>query len=249
MTDYANPTQSEVLKRLHKVEDRLSVFANKPISETELSFIASVIADVSIPKAQRRASGRIPDVLRYALYESIGHLLGQAPSLQVLKANIHRLIANWGYIKAGIPVPRWQGEPITSDVEFLSVYTEIKDNKRIWHIRTKLHTGLAAGSILVFALSNGIIDRFLDKISGCGKYLCDTAEISGMRARITHWKEGSRDKIQTWNASQQHKKHNVQLSEKRCDMAKCKRLIACHTCKMTVAECPLAVWAKTNGEI
>lgn len=239
--------ERRILACLEKARPEVAKLAGKEITQASLSILGSIAARVCVSKNDREAWEHNGQMKKDALHDSLVHLLGKRVGLPVLVANMHRIIANWHLIDNGVAVPLWQGEQITSDVLFMDLARETKGEKFIYHVRTKVRTGLAAGLILNINLYEGQICRFLDKEAGVGKWNCAAEELSGMRARITHSRLGTADKIDQWNATEAQKTHNKKLTEARADMSKCSKLIPCNTCRCTVSQCPLAVW--TDKEI
>ena len=234
--------EKKVLDTLKKVRASVEALAGQEITPGLLSTMGSIAAEACLSKKDKETWGELGQAKRDALHDSLVHLLGKKVGAQVLVANMHRIIANWHLIDQGVAIPLWHGEQITSDVLFVAITREIKEDRFIYHIRTKIRTGLAAGIILNLSLYDGQICRFLDKESGVGKWNCAAEEISGMRARLTHSRLGESDRIDEWHATKAQKDHNKKLTEARADMAKCKKLIPCNTCKCTVSQCSLAVW-------
>lgn len=234
--------EKKVLDTLKRVRARVEALAGREITPGLLSEFGGIAAEACLNKRGKETWNELGQMKKDALHDSVVHLLGKKVSSQILVANMHRVIANWHLIEQGVAIPLWHGEQITSDVLFMAITRETRGDRFIYHVKTKLRTGLAAGIILSLSLYDGQICRFLDKEAGVGKWNCAAEEISGMRARLTHSRFGDSDRIDEWHATESQKEHNRKLTEARADMAKCKKLIPCNTCKCTVSQCPLAVW-------
>ena len=185
-----------------------------------------------------------------ALERSTEHLMGQEMTKQLLHSNAYRVLANWHFIKEGMPIPVWEGDPIDCACTFLSIdkKRETKNDKLFLKVRVKLRSGLAAGIIYGVAFTPKQIGYFLKHISGAKAYNCAIEEFSGMRAQVTVEMQGEELHVLDWKCTESDRKYNRELAEARRNPRKCNNQIPCNACPRTVNACNLAIWTGANKE-
>lgn len=231
------PTANQIDSWFGSIKTALNAYIDKPLTHNDLEGIA-----VLMGRAVRRGSK-----VSSAAVSSMSHLEGKTVSIGMLNRNVRRVLANWNFIDEGSDIPDWDGTPVTTDAVVLGVRAagQGAGGRRQYLLALKLKTGLVAGLVKCAVETDGRIDQFLSSKAGVSKMAPATEDIAGMRARITI--EGLPDvsmvKVQQWDASENQRKLNKDLEERRADVTKCSKGIQpCNTCRCNIRECPLAVW-------
>lgn len=233
------PTAAQISERVAEANNSLPEFAGKEFStETFVAF-----CELAIKLCQPRSSAFTREQ-QGALERSLMHLYGHTHDLPLLKRNMHRVIANWHFIREGMEIPEWRGERIEGTALFIGVKRmPIGPGERPkYEVMLKLKSGIAAGIITCALLTEGNIYRFLEKASGTREYNCAPEEIAGMEAEVRVEVVNGTLRLLQWSCNQREKTKNKELAERRSDIRKCKKNIPCNTCRCTIYECPLAVW-------
>ena len=234
------PSLGRVNKHYQQVLPYLPEFEDAYLDEPKLRRFAVVLRDIchtakKVPFRQRSAA---------ALWDTLSHLLGQTPTPALIKRNAMRVIANWNFIEEGVPIPTWDGMPLTSDAVFVGVARLPVGEGEMpkLYLRVKLKTGLCAGIITGVSVSASKIGYFLDHVGGVAHSHCNVEEIAGMQARLQVSWEGGKLVILDWQATDAQKSANRKITEARSDAAKCTRSQPCNVCKADISQCSLAVW-------
>lgn len=233
------PSSKVIAARLSNVLTSVSDLNGSVCDERALSFLSVRIRDASLTRGKHLTAEQ-----ETALYNSLSHLLGRALSPELLRANVHRVVANWHFIMEGMDIPEWGGERIDAKIIFIGVRrAKVKDGGRPrYHVRFKLKSGLGAGIILCAVLYEAAMYRFLDKFSGTRSFNCPAEEIAGMEARVQLSITEKTVTIHDWNCTAEQRKHNAELATLRSNVAKCRLGVPCNTCKKNILQCNLAVW-------
>lgn len=225
--------------RLSKAKELAPAFAGVPFDEKELVGMCRACSKLCLP-----AKGKLDGQQALALQQSLEHLRGREHTEEIIYLNMYRVLANWEFIREGVRIPVWQGEPITADVIFIGV--RLLSNKPgempRYHLDVRLKTGISAGIICGVALKTEAMQLFLDRISGCAKYNCTVEEIAGMQTRAVVSMTAGKLRFHSWKCTDEQKRKNRKLAELRGDPNKCRKKNMCNTCKCDINECPLAVW-------
>jgi len=229
----------ELTDRLSKAKELAPTFAGDSFGEKELVKLCRACSRLCLPR-----KGKLDGVQALALQQSLEHLCGRGHTEDIIYLNMYRVIANWDFIREGMRIPLWHGEPITADVIFIGV--RLLSNKPgempRYYLRVRLKTGIGAGIICGVVLRTEAMQLFLDRISGCSKYNCTVEEISGMQTRAVVSMVSGNLHFHDWKCTPEQKRKNRELSELRGDPCKCHKKNMCNTCKCDINECPLAVW-------
>lgn len=198
-----------------------------------------------------RTASKASPAATSAAMRTLAHMEGQTMEGKMVVRNVTRLLANWHFIMEGMEVPEWDGTRTTSDVVVLGVarVPPAPGSKPSYVVAMKLKTGLPAGIISCGSFTEASMAYFLQHCSGTAKLECAVEEMAGMQARcsISHGPEGWR--VYEWTCTDQQKKHNRDISERRMDIRKCKLApMPCNVCTKTIHECPLAVWLPKKKE-
>lgn len=233
------PTEAQISNRLSQIADSLPAYADREFSDTVLSDFCNLAIQVSMPKSAKMNHAQI-----VALKNSVFHMYKKYHTLQIVKSNMHRLLANWHFIREGMSIPEWKGECIEGTALFIGVKRlPIGPGERPkYHVMLKLKTGIAAGIITCALLTESNIYRFMDKCSGTREFNCAPEEIAGMQADLRFEASNGMIRIRQWSCTQGEKKKNKDLALIRSDIRKCKKNIPCNACRCTIHECNLAVW-------
>lgn len=230
-------------QRLTKAETEAQKYAEVELTQDRFNALCSFCASQCLPK-----NGKISPEQATALQQSLNHLKNKTLKKDTIYLNMYRVFANWHFIREGMHIPVWQGEPDTADIIFIGVKVINTEGLPKYKVAVRLKTGLGAGLRKTAIISSRALQLFLDRYSGCGKFECPVEEVAGMQARalVSHPITGLR--IHSWECTQENKKHNRQLAEIRGDLTKCQRRRTCNTCAKTIKECPLAVWLADEEE-
>ena len=233
-------TKLEKLRtRLSEAKESAKTFDGIMLDERKLVELCLKCMHLCLP-----AKGKLDGQQALALQQSLEHLRGSAHSADIIYLNMYRVLANWDFIREGMRIPVWGGEPITSDVIFVGVRLLRQSEGAMprYQVDVRLKTGIGAGIICGAALTAQAMQLFLDRISGCGKYNCTTEEIAGMQTKAVVSMKDGRLLFHDWKCTPEQKKKNRELAELRGDPCKCKYKNMCNTCRKTIEDCPLAVW-------
>lgn len=233
------PSERQVNTWMKGVRSAMDAALASGISEDSLRKLVQALAKVVHPKA--KAEG----YQLSAAYESLAFLAGKQVTAKALDACVMRVLANWHFVDEGTEVPEWDGTRTSSDLVVLGLAPAGKDRfgGRRYIVGVRLKTGLCAGIISCGTLSSVQLDTILKHVSGTGTMNCAVEEFSGMKARADVSFDGSMLHFHDWFCSENQKKHNRDLANRRVDVRKCSRApMPCNACDKTVKECPLAIW-------
>lgn len=222
------PTSKVITARLARILPESSKLNGSVCTEQALSFLSGRICAASLGKSTKLNAEQ-----ETALYNSLSHLLNATLTEELIRTNVHRVVANWHFIMEGMEVPVWCGERTDAKVIFIGVLrarTGSGDRPK-YHVKFKLKSGLGAGIILCATLYESAMYRFLDKFSGARSFNCPAEEIAGMEARIVLSVTENVVTIHDWDCTTSQKAHNAKLAELRSSVTKCRRNIPCNTCK------------------
>lgn len=235
------PSSRQVSERMSKILPRLAEFAGRELSE------ADVLRLLSIVVAATHRSVRLTPEQAGAAYSTVEHLVGRASTIEMLCANVTRLVANWHFVREGMAVPEWDGSPTEADVLFVCLdrkLIKLPGGQLGRNAKIKLKTGLGAGIITCCALFKRSTELFLEHESGAASLSCPFEEIAGMEARtmVRLNQDGtcSLGRLSTTDAQRQH---NRELAKRRLDPAKCGQHVPCNMCQQGIMQCPLAIWS------
>lgn len=224
---------------MKQLEPDIEALANVPIGVPEMGKL--MVRVFTVVQAGKGLDG----VELQMASATLGHLMGRAHTKAMLMRNVMRLVANWHFIRCGMVVPLWDGQPMTVSLVVLGVkrIQQTDKGRSGYLLLVKLKTGLAAGIIKCMVLSDNAVDAFVDHKAGVSKYECAREEISGMEARaVVSLRFDDTLQVHAFDTTDAMKKHNRDLAERRSDPAKCLSRIPCNTCTKNIKECPLAVW-------
>ena len=238
MTNPREPPASKVAAWLKALEPCLERLDNVDIDTAALGGLVAGVFGVVQPR-------RKPDDSELtAAVSTLGHLVGKRHTKAMLTRNVTRLLANWHFIRCGMAVPVWNGDPITVSMLVLGVRRMLMvDGRSGYLLLVKLKTGLAAGIIKCMVLSDNAVDAFMDHKAGVSKYQCAREEISGMEARaVVSIRFDDTLKAHEFDTTDSMRKHNRDLADRRSNPRKCSSGMSCNACRKNIKECPLAVW-------
>jgi hypothetical protein len=233
------PNNLQITNRLQKAMPLLSDLLDRDCDHSALKRIGQTAINVSVPKGTKLNREQ-----NDALFQSISHLEGKQLTEQLLRKNMHRLVANFHFIMDGMAIPVWNGERIAADAVFIGVLRgKCKEGEKPrYHVVTKLKSGIGAGIIVCYSLYDAALYNFVDKVAGTSQYHCAPEEIAGMECRMTLCVLQGQPKLLEWDTTQAQKKHNRLLAELRADITKCRLNRPCNTCSKNILQCKLAVW-------
>ena len=231
------PTANSISKRFATIKDGLAELAGKTCDKQVLSAFCNLLMKACTSK-------KLTDEQLAALERSTDHLLDKPLTKELIDANAHRVIANWGFIQEGMDIPVWTGGRTDAEILFLGCNKrrKIEKNKVYLNLQIKLRTGISAGIICWVGLTTRQISFFLSKQSGTKTIGCSPEEISGMKCSAVLELVGEEIHIVDWKCTDLQKKYNRQLAEARRSPRKCDTFRPCNTCPKTTKECNLAIW-------
>lgn len=239
------PSSRQVSERMSKILPRLAEFAGRELSE------ADVLRLLSIVVAATHRSVRLTPEQAGAAYSTVEHLVGRASTIEMLCANVTRLVANWHFVREGMAVPEWDGSPTEADVLFVCLdrkLIKLPGGQLGRNAKIKLKTGLGAGIITCCALFKRSTELFLEHESGAASLSCPFEEIAGMEARtMVRLNQDGTCSLGRLSTTDAQRKHNRDLAMRRSDPARCGRGVPCNICRLDIMQCPLAIWNTSQG--
>ena len=232
------PGQAFVDRCMARLTDRLQELAGKELDDASIgSFFASVSTVVK---------GHMPKTIlsRAALAQSAGLRVGQIYQADRLSRIAYRIICNWHFIDAGMPIPEWDGSVTDVSLSILGVIRQ-RFNKRgirVFDYFVRVKSGLPAGCLFETTLSEPMLIRFFSSSTGLSREDPPAEDFSGMLVRASVSFTDGAFRVHEIDCTQTQRENNKKLEIARADPTKCKRNVMCNTCSKTVYECPLAVW-------
>jgi len=238
MPNHREPPAAKVSAWLKALEPCLERLDNVDIDTAGLGGLLASVFGVVQPRKKP------DDAELSAAASTLGHLVGKRHTKAMLVRNVTRLLANWHFIRSGMPVPVWDGNPMTAALLVLGVKRmQLADGRMGYMLLVKLKTGLAAGIIKCMVLSDNAVDALMDHKVGVSSYQCAREEISGMEIRaVVSLRFDDTLKAHEFDTTDAMRKHNRDLADRRSNPRKCSTGMSCNACRKNIKECPLAVW-------
>lgn len=227
--------ESKMMAYMQDIAPACAAFAGKPITKEMRADMVRLLFAV-LPPREKATPGMTAAAMR-----SLEPLDGSVMNASMVKRNLHRVVANWHFIRDEMEVPMWEGTPVPSAVAVIGLVKNTGDPSRIVAL-LKLKTGLCAGIIQCALFWRNKLVTFLQHNAGVSKFECAPEEFSGMVFHAMVEMSGDRLTVKDMHCTEADKKGNQLIMMARRDVAKCGNPVPCNTCNMDIKNCPLAIW-------
>ena len=231
-----NPlTEGKIAAYMRELAPACAAFSGRTIDRNVRAELARLLFSV-MPPYDKATPGMTASVM-----QSLSPLDGSTLNTSMVKRNLHRIVANWHFIRDELEIPMWEGVLTPSAVTVLGLAKVMTDGSKIVAL-LKLKTGLCAGIIQCALFWRNKISTFLQHNAGVSKFECAPEEFSGMAFHAMVEMSGDRLTVKDMHCTEADKKGNQLLMKARRDAAKCGTPVPCNTCNMDIKTCPLAIW-------
>lgn len=212
-------------------------FVGNPFEETTLIKQAEVY----------RVALGLPDTdrTRWAIQQSILHLLETTPDTCLLMETFRKLASNKAFLLEGAPVPEWHGEEVKTRISVLCAWPDVIKKQQAVGMYFRCLEGLVAGQLFKYKAPSRYIMMLYKSHMGLSRvgYALDPLDIAGMTFSVLLSKEDTYVKWGGVSVPPSCIEKNKELINERNTRKPCGRSAAfsCSRCSRTRKECRLAV--------